>query len=131
MTNDLNDLNNLNNHTINKQNQWITYVIRGKKNGEYITISEPYDPNAPEHDVVPNHKSFLALFKGDSLNETVARANEFINQQQEAYISGITFEQIKKINQLAPKDSYVELPNGQGYRIKTIDELKREGLWKD
>lgn len=107
--------------------QWITYVVRNPRTKEYVTFSEPYRKNAPEHDTTPNHKSFLALYKGSDVRETIARANEFILKQQEEEIENISFDKIREINKITPKESYVELPGGHGYRIKTIDELKRKG----
>ena len=109
-----------------KSKKWITYVIRKPSNGEFVTFSEPYDENSEEHDVAPNQKSFLALYKGDSIEETIGMANDFIMKIQEDEIKNMSFERIREITKKKDNGSYVEFPNGTGYRIKTMDEVLKE-----
>jgi deoxycytidine triphosphate deaminase len=108
--------------------KWITYVVR-QKDGAYQTYTEPYIEGAPEHDVMPNQNSFLALFRGSNFDSVVKEANKFIDQKQKEEIDSMTFEKIKELNKSNKLQKVYEiLPNGKGYRMKSLDELRKEGL---
>jgi hypothetical protein len=109
-------------------NNWITYVTRNSQTAKYNTYTEQYNKDAPEHDVMPNNKSFLALFKGDDMSETISKANDFIKQQQDIENRSISFEKIRDLCRARPQESYVIFPDGKGYRLKGVDEMKKEGL---
>lgn len=92
------------------KDQFITFVFADETTGSYSTLTKPHENDDPEVDTAPNLRYFVAMFTGNSAEQSMNAALKHIEERQKK--EPIDFKKIKEANRKKAEGSWVSYPDG-------------------
>lgn len=89
---------------------YITLVFADEKTGSYSTMTKIYEQDDPELDAAPNMKYFIAMFVGETPEESINLAHLHINNLQSK--EPINFKKIRELSKKRLDGSWISYPDG-------------------